>query len=170
MAVRIFDESHRIRQEVSVTDIAADDRDLLTKKDGDVLYESKTFLGSFVTATNSDTWTTIIDHPDFLVQARSPVTGNRVVLITNKTGSTVVHSWQASRNDFSEVRGDTISLNESGFEIVGTDDSSGRRFIRIATTKNTYATNKESKTWWFDIISHRIGTTGYRVYVKMLVA
>lgn len=162
--------SKRLYQDAAPLDTADNDLHLLTLKDYNEIYEPKTFLGSFVTETNSDTWTTIIDHPDFLVQARSPVTGNRVVLITNKTGNTVIHSWQASRNDSSEIRGNTSSVDDNGFEIVGTDESGGERFIRVATTKNANATNKESNTWWFDIISHRIGTTGYRIYVKMLVA
>lgn len=41
MGVRLFDASHRMRQDTSVTDIAADDRDILTKKDGDELYQAK---------------------------------------------------------------------------------------------------------------------------------
>lgn len=147
--------------------LTADERDLIAKIEG---LTEKTALGSYYTLANSNTWTTIIDHPDFLVQARSPATGNRVVLIINKTGSEVVYSWQASRDNFTEVRGDTTSQNNGTFEIVGTGEVGGKRFIRIAATKNTTAINKQADTWWFDIISHRIGTTGYRVYVKMLKA
>lgn len=128
-------------------------------------------LGSYFTDTDSDTWTDIIDHPDFLVQARYPTSGNRYVLITNRTGSEIVFDWQASRSDFSEVRGTTICQVNSTFEIIGPHSGdSGERFIRVGAMKNTLATNKQKDTWWFDIIMHETAPAGCRVYAKMLKA
>lgn len=92
------------------------------------------------------------------------------MLITNRTGSEIVYDWQASRSDFSEVRGNAVRLDGETFEIVGPEVDDGERFIRIGAMKNTTATNKQKDTWWFDIIMHKTGASGARIYTKMLKA
>lgn len=166
----VFDISkNRIRQTADVVSTATETNDILTKKDFDALNVPQTYLGSFYSTSNSDTWETVIETSDLKIQARSPASGNRIALITNKMDDTINYSWQASRDNFSEVRGDYVSAKDGQFEIVGSDTSDGKRFIRIAAQKNAVGTYKEQKTFWIDIISHRVGTSGCRVYVKMLV-
>ena len=148
---------------------ASDDKHILTKKDFDALNVPQTYLGSFYSTSNSDTWAIVIETPDLKIEARSPASGNRIALITNKMDDTINYSWQASRDNFTEVRGDYVSAKDGQFEIVGSDTSDGKRFIRIAAQNNTVGTYKEQKTFWIDIISHRVGVSGCRVYVKMLV-
>lgn len=81
--VRIFDGSNRMRQDISVTAVAADDRDILTKLDGDDLYVSQN--RPYYTASIDTT----VDDGETIPVSGTNVVSNVNEMTLNSTDNTI---------------------------------------------------------------------------------
>lgn len=157
--------TERITQVTAPTVTANDDKDLLTKKDGDALYRS-TASGYFQESdTENDTWETICELDGVEIQARNPTTAtDPCCQVVNNTGATLTHVWDIINNDNTIVEGATGNSSGSAFTLTEPPNESGaRRRAFVSAYTNGNETGNGAGAWIYQVVMKRIGTTGYRV-------
>lgn len=155
----------RFTQTDAVTAVATDEKDVLTKKDGDALYKA-TSSGYLQRASDkSDTWQTLCEVDNVKIEARNPLTEGFVpVRVVNNTENTLTHVWDILEGSGQWTEGATGNSAGGSFLIAEPPAASGsRRRILVSAYKNGEGQGNGTDAWVYQITIKRISTTGYRI-------
>lgn len=115
------DATNRLSQQTAPTATASADTDILTKKDGDDLYNGASTVTASAgaynqTTTVSDDWNDLATVGNLTLQGRLPDTATEVARIENNTGGTIVVIWET--NDDGTLNNGSLAVSSgNGFVI-----------------------------------------------------